>query len=46
VGREGIQKGKTISREERPMVLTPKRQKQTNSQNKQEIVCFFSIEKC
>ena len=44
-GKEGRErrnsKRKTDSREERPMILTSKRQTKSQKQNKQKIVCFF-----
>ncbi len=41
--REGIQKGRRDSREERPMILTSKRQTKFEIENKQGIVCNFNI---
>ncbi len=39
---EGIQKGRRISREERTMILAPKRQEYTKSKNKQEFNGFLA----
>jgi hypothetical protein len=41
--REGIQKGRRDSREERPMILKAKRQTKSEIDNKQRIVCNFNI---
>jgi hypothetical protein len=40
-GREGIQKGRRNSREERPMIYTPKRQTMSKTKNKHENVCIL-----
>jgi hypothetical protein len=40
---EGIQKGKRASREERPMILSSKRQKTSEFEIEQKNVCNFDI---
>jgi hypothetical protein len=42
-GREGIQKGRKTSREERPMILTSRRQITSNIKTIQENVYIFHI---
>ncbi len=41
--REGIQKGRRDSREERPSILTSKRHTKSKIENKQGVVCNVNI---